>query len=209
MKKLYFTIVLLGIIAMMTSCGYVSTLMGEAANPADKAESYTKAIELVKGNVDLNKHKIYSVRFNEGKTLSNDLENVKISLVDNDNQKFTQTIRMDGTVEELTPNETLQKVEFDKIKGIDLSEINPTDLEGYFEEAKTMLPEGHSFKSISSYVIDEKISRSNTNNGINTIHFTICFTEDGKSVEQKGRVITTNYYEVSVYVQPDGTLVVE
>lgn len=209
MKKIFFASVLFSLIAMMTSCGYVSSMLGEASNPADKGESYKKALEIVNKNIDGNKYKIYTVWFNEGKTLSNDLDEVRLYLVDRDNQKFKQTIHLDGTVEELTPYDTLQKVEYEKLKGIDLSEINTTALEGYFEEAKTMLPEGHSFRSIGEYVVEEIISGSKAYSGENKTRFTVCFTEDGNSVEQKGRVITTNYYEASVYVQPDGTLEVE
>ncbi|MDE6268166.1 MAG: hypothetical protein K2M04_03690 [Muribaculaceae bacterium] len=209
MKKIFFTSVLCSIVAMMTSCSLVSSIMGEAANPADKGESYAKAIELVNKNLDGNKYKIYSVRFSEGKTLSNDLGDITLYLVDSDNQKFKQKIYIDGTVDELIPHDTLQKVEYEKLKGIDLSEINTSALEGYFEEAKTMLPEGHSFRSIGEYVVEEIISGSKAYTGENKNRFTVCFTEDGNSVEQKGRVITTNYYEASVYIQPDGTLEVE
>ena len=66
----------------MTSCGgNVSSLLGGAKYPADQADSYAKAVEVLKEKVDTTKFKIFAIRFNEKEELSNELSSMSLDMV--------------------------------------------------------------------------------------------------------------------------------
>ena len=139
--------------ATIPSC---STLTGY---PTDAEASYAKAIELTKKSVDTDKFKIYSLSIMEGETLSDNLFLVTVKLVNRDNRAFSQSYYMNG----LAPTDlrdvqsTFEAPEYETTVGIDLSELDPARIAAQIAQAKTMLPEGHSYKSVGRYEIEEEV----------------------------------------------------
>ena len=78
-----------------------------------------------------------------------------------------------------------------------------------------LLPEGHTFQSVSVYEIDEVLPRSTSmmnrgrNIGALEAEFKICFTEDGKETETSGGQVTHLYYEAKILVNADGSITPE
>lgn len=78
-----------------------------------------------------------------------------------------------------------------------------------------MLPEGHTFKSVGSYQIEEDVpagnSAFNRNKTFGEQHtsFVVRFTEDGKETESSAGKTSYIYYEAEVTVEADGTLSIE
>lgn len=193
--------------ATIPSC---STLTGY---PTDAEASYAKAIELTKKSVDTDKFKIYSLSIMEGETLSDNLFLVTVKLVNRDNRAFSQSYYMNG----LAPTDlrdvqsTFEAPEYETTVGIDLSELDPAQI----AQAKTMLPEGHSYKSVGRYEIEEEVPAGNSafnrnrKPGEQHTSFIVRFTEDGKETESSAGKTSYIYYEAKVTVEPDGTLSIE
>lgn len=193
--------------ATIQSC---STLTGY---PTDAEASYAKAIELTKKSVDTDKFKIYSLSIMEGETLSDNLFLVTVKLVNRDNRAFSQSYYMNG----LAPTDlrdvqsTFEAPEYETTVGIDLSKLNPAQI----AQAKTMLPEGHSYKSVGRYEIEEEVPAGNSafnrnrKPGQQHTSFIVRFTEDGKETESSAGKTSYIYYEAKVTVGPDGTLTIE
>lgn len=219
MKKTFYSLVFVCATMLMTSCGgNVSSLLGGTAFPADKAESYAKAIEIVKEKTDLNKFKIYYVRFYEGDDLSNDMLYVLIKMVNPDNLTFSQPFYLDGHVGDMreASDASSYDIDYEKINGIDLTELDVAKIQSQLEEAKGMIPEGHTYKSISYYQIEEVLPKIRPSHfdkmrevGAYETEFGLCFTEDGKETETNGGKVNYLYYEVRVQVNSDGTLTVK
>lgn len=195
--------------ATIPSC---STLTGY---PTDAEASYAKAIELTKKSVDTDKFKIYSLSIMEGETLSDNLFLVTVKLVNRDNRAFSQSYYMNG----LAPTDlrdvqsTFEAPEYETTVGIDLSELDPARIAAQIAQAKTMLPEGHSYKSVGRYEIEEEVpagnSAFNRKPGQQHTSFIVRFTEDGKETESSAGKTSYIYYEAKVTVGPDGTLTIE
>lgn len=197
--------------ATISSC---STLTGY---PTDAEASYAKAIELTKKSVDTDKFKIYSLSFMEGETLSDNLLLVTVKLVNKDNQAFSQSYYMNG----LEPTDlrdvqnTFEAPEYETTVGIDLSKLDPARIAAQIAQAKTMLPEGHSYKSVGRYEIEEEVPAGNSafnrnrKPGERHTSFIVRFTEDGKETESSAGKTSYIYYEAKVTVEPDGTLSIE
>ena len=213
MKKSICFAAIAGIAALFVSCNNVNSLLGGAKYPADQAETYAKAVEILKEKVDTTKFKIFSMRFNEREELSNDLSSISLDMVNADNFAFRQAYYMDGRVGQMNDYSTsVNEIDYAKIKGISLSEIDPAAIGRQIEEAKQLLPEGHTFKSVSVYEIDEVLPRSTSmmnrgrNIGALEAEFKICFTEDGKETETSGGQVTHLYYEAKILVNADGSI---
>lgn len=116
MKNLLLTGTLFGCIALMTSCGgNVNSLLGGAKYPADQADSYAKAVEVLKEKVDTTKFKIFAIRFNEKEELSNELSSMSLDMVNADNYAFRQAYYMDGRVGQMNDYSTsVNEVDFAK-----------------------------------------------------------------------------------------------
>lgn len=217
MKKQIFTVALLGCIAFLTSCGgNVSSLLGGAKYPADQADSYAKAVEILREKVDTTKFKIFAIRFNEKEELSNELSSISLDMVNADNYAFRQAYYMDGRVGQMNDySSSVNEIDFAKIKGISLSKIDPAAIGRQIEEAKQIIPEGHTFKSISVYQIEEVLPKQSSmlnrgkEIGAQEAEFKICFTEDGKETETSGGQVTHLYYEGNIIVNPDGSITPE
>ena len=196
-------------VAAATICS-CSTLTGY---PTDAEASYAKAIEIAKKSVNTDKFKVYSLSFMEGETLSDNLFLISVKLVNRDNQAFSQSYYMTG----LEPTalrdvqRTFEDPEYETTVGIDLTKLDAAQI----AQAKAMLPEGHTFKSVGRYQIEEDVpagnSAFNRNKTFGQQHtsFVVRFTEDGKETESSAGKTSYIYYEAEVTVEPDGTLSIE
>lgn len=205
-----------GMAALLVSCNNVSSILGGAKYPADQTESYAKAVEILKEKIDTTKFKIFAMRFQEGEELSNDLSSISLDMVNADNYAFRQAYYLDGRVGQMTDCSTsVNEIDYAKIKGISLSAIDPAAIGRQIEEAKQLLPEGHTFQSVSVYEISEVLPRSTglmnrgRDIGAQEADFKICFTEDGKETETSGGQVTHLYYEAKILVNADGTITPE
>jgi len=205
-----------GMAALLVSCNNVSSMLGGAKYPADQTESYAKAVEILKEKIDTTKFKIFAMRFQEGEELSNDLSSISLDMVNADNYAFRQAYYLDGRVGQMNDYSTsVNEIDYAKIKGISLSAIDPAAIGRQIEEAKQLLAEGHTFKSVSVYEISEVLPRSTglmnrgRDIGAQEADFKICFTEDGKETETSGGQVTHLYYEAKILVNADGTITPE
>ena len=205
-----------GMAALLVSCNNVSSMLGGAKYPADQTESYAKAVEILKEKIDTTKFKIFAMRFQEGEELSNDLSSISLDMVNADNYAFRQAYYLDGRVGQMNDYSTsVNEIDYAKIKGISLSAIDPAAIGRQIEEAKKLLPEGHTFQSVSVYEISEVLPRSTglmnrgRDIGAQEADFKICFTEDGKETETSGGQVTHLYYEAKILVNADGTITPE
>ena len=205
-----------GMAALLVSCNNVSSMLGGAKYPADQTESYAKAVEILKEKVDTTKFKIFGIRFQEREELCNDLSSISLDMVNADNYAFRQAYYMDGRVGQMNDYSTsVNEIDYAKIKGISLSAIDPAAIGRQIEEAKQLLPEGHTFQSVSVYEISEVLPRSTglmnrgRDIGAQEADFKICFTEDGKETETSGGQVTHLYYEAKILVNADGTITPE
>ena len=205
-----------GMAALLVSCNNVSSMLGGAKYPADQTESYAKAVEILKEKIDTTKFKIFAMRFQEGEELSNDLSSISLDMVNADNYAFRQAYYLDGRVGQMNDYSTsVNEIDYAKIKGISLSAIDPAAIGRQIEEAKQLLPEGHTFQSVSDYEISEVLPRSTglmnrgRDIGAQEADFKICFTEDGKETETSGGQVTHLYYEAKILVNADGTITPE
>lgn len=205
-----------GMAALLVSCNNVSSMLGGAKYPADQTESYAKAVEILKEKIDTTKFKIFAMRFQEGEELSNDLSSISLDMVNADNYAFRQAYYLDGRVGQVNDYSTsVNEIDYAKIKGISLSAIDPAAIGRQIEEAKQLLPEGHTFQSVSVYEISEVLPRSTglmnrgRDIGAQEADFKICFTEDGKETETSGGQVTHLYYEAKILVNADGTITPE
>lgn len=205
-----------GMAALLVSCNNVSSMLGGAKYPADQTESYAKAVEILKEKIDTTKFKIFAMRFQEGEELSNDLSSISLDMVNADNYAFRQAYYLDGRVGQMNDYSTsVNEIDYAKIKGISLSAIDPAAIGRQIEEAKQLLPEGHTFQSVSVYEISEVLPRSTglmnrgRDIGAQKADFKICFTEDGKETETSGGQVTHLYYEAKILVNADGTITPE
>lgn len=205
-----------GMAALFVSCNNVSSMLGGAKYPADQAESYAKAVEILKEKIDTTKFKIFDMRFQEGEELSNELSSISLDMVNADNFAFRQAYYLDGRVGQMNDYSTsVNEIDYAKIKGISLSAIDPAAIGRQIEEAKHLLPEGHTFQSVSVYEISEVLPRSSglmnrgRDIGAQEAEFKICFTEDGKETETSGGQVTHLYYEAKILVNADGTITPE
>ena len=180
------------------------------------AETYAKAVEILKEKIDTTKFKIFAMRFQEGEELSNDLSSISLDMVNADNYAFRQAYYLDGRVGQMNDYSTsVNEIDYAKIKGISLSAIDPAAIGRQIEEAKQLLPEGHTFQSVSVYEISEVLPRSTglmnrgRDIGAQEAEFKICFTEDGKETETSGGQVTHLYYEAKILVNADGTITPE
>lgn len=167
--------------------------------------------------MDTDKFKIYSLSIMEGEPLSDNLFLVMVKLVNRDNRAFSQSYYMNG----LAPTDlrdvqsTFEAPEYETTVGIDLSELDPARIAAQIAQAKTMLPEGHSYKSVGRYEIEEEVPAGNSafnrnrKPGQQHTSFIVRFTEDGKETESSAGKTSYIYYEAKVTVGPDGTLTIE
>ena len=205
--------ILAAIVAACTLAG-CSAITGY---PTDKAESYAKAIEVVRKNVDGERFKIYHLDFSEADELSDNLGYIVVKMVNQDDQAFTQTFFLNGQQPSRLRDldRTFEAPQYESTVGIDLAQIDPQLIASRIEEVKTRIPEGHTFKSVGRYLIEETVPAGNSvfnrNKKFGEQHtsFTVRFTENGKETETSAGQTTYLYYEAEATVAPDGTLTVK
>lgn len=212
MKKLFNSLfIALAAVALSSCSGLLNS------DPMDKADTYKKALDVVKEKFDAENKKIYQVRFSEGEPLTNKMMYVDLFVVDSDNNLYSQAYYLDGRIgNKMEATEGVFDLTYQTVNGIDLSKIDLSSIEQYFAEAQKFVPEGHTYKSIGSYLIEEILpyqkggpKNDGRNIGEQDRVISILFTEDGNETETKGREITYLYYEGKIHVNPDGTMYVE
>ena len=212
MKKLFNSLFIALITIVLSSCNGLLN-----SDPMDKADTYKKALDVVKEKFDSENKKIYRVWFSEGEALSNKMLYVVLFVVDSENNLYSQTYYLDGRVgDKREASDGSFDLTYQKINGIDLDEIDLSSIEKYFADAQKLVPEGHTYKSIGSYAIEEILpykANGPKNDGRRVGEqdkiISILFTEDGNETEISGREITYLYYEGKIHVNPDGTLYIE
>ena len=152
--------ILAAIVAACTLAG-CSAITGY---PTDKAESYAKAIEVVRKNVDGERFKIYHLDFSEADELSDNLGYIVVKMVNQDDQAFTQTFFLNGQQPSRLRDldRTFEAPQYESTVGIDLAQIDPQLIASRIEEVKTRIPEGHTFKSVGRYLIEETVPAGNS-----------------------------------------------
>lgn len=210
MKKLLLSI---AAAAAVVSCTVIDNLKGL---PTAEADSYARALEHVAKHLDTEEFKIYHILFSEGEALSDRLFFVSVSMIDRDDRTFTQTFYLDGRAPgNPSADNGIRKPEYETTVGIDLSKLDPAQIAAQIAQAKTMLPEGHSYKSVGRYEIEEEVPAGNSafnrnrKPGQQHTSFIVRFTEDGKETESSAGKTSYIYYEAKVTVGPDGTLTIE
>ena len=151
MKKLFnLLFIALAAVALSSCSGLLNS------NPMDKADTYKKALDVVKEKFDAENKKIYQVRFSEGEPLTNKMMYVDLFVVDSDNNLYSQAYYLDGRIgNKMEATEGVFDLTYQTVKGIDLSKIDLSSVEQYFTEAQKFVLEGHTYKSIGSYSIEE------------------------------------------------------
>ena len=144
MKKLLLSI---ASAASVVSCTVIDNLKGL---PTAEADSYARALEHVAKHLDTGEFKIYHILFSEGEALSDRLFFVSVSMIDRDDRTFTQTFYLDGRAPgNLSADNGMRKPEYETTVGIDLASLDPQQIAAQIAEARTTLPEGYTFKSVS------------------------------------------------------------
>lgn len=211
MKK---TIVsLLAAAAMLTACN-----SGLTDNQMDSENAAKFVSEKVAKNIDRNEWKIFEINWSEEEELENKLGFILVSMVNSSGDCYTQPFigQIGWTAGDLTPEHWYKRLDYAQVKGIDPTAIDPAKYMRQLEEAKAMIPEGYSFKSVSDYTLSETLpSRTEVENGEGTYPqttqatFTLCITEDGKETVTSAGNTSIVYYELDFEVQPDGTVLLK
>lgn len=210
MKKLLLSI---AAAAAVVSCTVIDNLKGL---PTAEADSYARALEHVAKHLDTGEFKIHHILFSEGEALSDRLFFVSVSMIDRDDRTFTQTFYLDGRAPgNLSADNGIRKPEYETTVGIDLASLDPQQIAAQIAEARTTLPEGYTFKSVSMYEVTETIPSGNAlldrgkQFGTHETRFVMNFTEDGKEKVSSAGQTSLVYYQATASVAPDGTITVE
>ena len=199
MKKLLLSI---AAAAAVVSCTVIDNLKGL---PTAEADSYARALEHVAKHLDTEEFKIYHILFSEGEALSDRLFFVSVSMIDRDDRAPGNPSADNG----------IRKPEYETTVGIDLASLDPQQIAAQIAEARTTLPEGYTFKSVSLYEVTETIPSGNAlldrgkQFGTHETRFVMNFTEDGKEKVSSAGQTSLVYYQATASVAPDGTITVE
>ena len=107
------------------------------------------------------------------------------------------------------------KLDFEKVKGLTPASINVEAIRKQYEEAKAMIPENYTFKSIGDYLIQETVPSGNEfldrNKTFGEVkaEFSMNITENGKEIVESAGKKSVQYYEVTFNVLPDGSVQME
>lgn len=185
----------------------------------DTEEGTTAVRESFAKHIDLEKWKPYVVTWMEGEELGNDLQLLRVEMVNPSNGCFYQTFSLSGpgagNISDLRETMTSAKPEFEKMKGITPEMIDPAAIQQQYEKAKSMIPEGYTFKSIGRYRIEEELLSGNPfldrnkEAGRIRAEFTVNVTEDGKEYIESAGKKSIQYYQMEFNVLPDGSIEME
>lgn len=185
----------------------------------DTQEATTAVKESFAKNIDLEKWKVCEMQWMEGEELENELSALRIEMVSPSNGCFYQTFTLfgpgAGNISDLRETITTAKPQFAQMKGITTEMIDPATIRQQFEQAKSMIPEGYTFKSIGRYSIQEDLLSGNPfldrgkQAGRITAGFTVNVTEDGKEYIESAGKKSIQYYQLDFNVLPDGSIEME
>ena len=98
--------------------------------------------------------------------LENNLTVLFVEMVNKAGDCFSQTFTLSGpgkgNISDLNEAGGLRgKLDFEKVKGLTPASINVEAIRKQYEEAKAMIPENYTFKSIGDYLIQETVPSGN------------------------------------------------
>ena len=102
----------------------------------------------------------------EADELENNLTVLFVEMVNKAGDCFSQTFTLSGpgkgNISDLDEAGGLRgKLDFEKVKGLTPASINVEAIRKQYEEAKAMIPENYTFKSIGDYLIQETVPSGN------------------------------------------------
>lgn len=217
MKKLILAITAsLCIATLISSCNN----LGISAPKMDSDEATQLIVETLEKNINFDEWKIYEIRWVEADELENNLTVLFVEMVNKAGDCFSQTFTLSGpgkgNISDQDEAGGLSgKLDFEKVKGLTPASINVEAIRKQYEEAKAMIPENYTFKSIGDYLIQETVPSGNEfldrNKTFGEVkaEFSMNITENGKEIVESAGKKSVQYYEVTFNVLPDGSVQME
>ena len=217
MKKLILAITAsLCIATLISSCNN----LGISAPKMDSDEATQLIVETLEKNINFDEWKIYEIRWMEADELENNLTVLFVEMVNKAGDCFSQTFTLSGpgkgNISDQDEAGGLSgKLDFEKVKGLTPASINVEAIRKQYEEAKAMIPENYTFKSIGDYLIQETVPSGNEfldrNKTFGEVkaEFSMNITENGKEIVESAGKKSVQYYEVTFNVLPDGSVQME
>lgn len=217
MKKLILAITAsLCIATLISSCNN----LGINVPKMDSDEATQLIVETLEKNINFDEWKIYEIRWMEADELENNLTVLFVEMVNKAGDCFSQTFTLSGpgkgNISDLNEAGGLRgKLDFEKVKGLTPASINVEAIRKQYEEAKAMIPENYTFKSIGDYLIQETVPSGNEfldrNKTFGEVkaEFSMNITENGKEIVESAGKKSVQYYEVTFNVLPDGSVQME
>lgn len=158
---------------------------------------------------DADKYRIESLSWDEDGEMTNKLGYIYVNLVDKDDNRFRKIFYMNGTsykeMEAIkNPMSGSSSLTPKPIPTIGMEEIKADEIVGHIASAVSQIPDEYEFQSVATYRMDK-----DNNTGDMERKFTLLVTKKGEAKEQKGRFVTTNYYELKFEVLPDGSVILK
>ena len=186
----------------------------------DSDEATQLIVETLEKNINFDEWKIYEIRWMEADELENNLTVLFVEMVNKAGDCFSQTFTLSGpgkgNISDLNEAGGLRgKLDFEKVKGLTPASINVEAIRKQYEEAKAMIPENYTFKSIGDYLIQETVPSGNEfldrNKTFGEVkaEFSMNITENGKEIVESAGKKSVQYYEVTFNVLPDGSVQME
>lgn len=204
--------VVLGASALLASCSAIT----KSGPDMDTPEATSLVVETLRQNIDFNEWKIYCLTWMEGEKLENELQVLSVDMVNTSGDCFTQSFVLSGVakgnVSDLRKALSMPRVDFEKVTGIAPDSIDPAAIQKQYDQAKTSIPEGYTFKSIGRYEIRETMPSGNDfldrNKKLGEIkaEFDANVTENGKEVIESAGKKSIQYFELQFNVLPDGSV---
>ena len=177
-------------------------------------------VETLEKNINFDEWKIYEIRWMEADELENNLTVLFVEMVNKAGDCFSQTFTLSGpgkgNISDQDEAGGLSgKLDFEKVKGLTPASINVEAIRKQYEEAKAMIPENYTFKSIGDYLIQETVPSGNEfldrNKTFGEVkaEFSMNITENGKEIVESAGKKSVQYYEVTFNVLPDGSVQME
>ena len=203
MKKLILAITAsLCIATLISSCNN----LGISAPKMDSDEATQLIVETLEKNINFDEWKIYEIRWMEADELENNLTVLFVEMVNKAGDCFSQTFTLSGPGKGNISDQ-------DEAGG--LSGKLDFEIRKQYEEAKAMIPENYTFKSIGDYLIQETVPSGNEfldrNKTFGEVkaEFSMNITENGKEIVESAGKKSVQYYEVTFNVLPDGSVQME
>ena len=190
------------LVAMLSSCNYVSKIADTATGMQMDGESaYTKAAEVL-GKVDP-AWKVYTFRIaNEGvpDECKNTLGYVHVGMMNADGEVYSQNlypVKSDPSIDSFAP----KGATYDEIPAIDFSADKALK---YINECKSKIPEGYKFLNLDHYEMKYDVKAK----GFIT-EITLNMQEIGKESVDVNCTQSCVYYQLLFTITPDGNIEVK